>query len=318
VGSRIAVLPPSAAGRPVAVNWPGRLSFSTPRSAAGPQVSREFEMEAIIQRPEKQSPEEKQRLASQRDVGAVVNALRILQYLAATTAPVGVAAVARGTRISTSTCFNILRTLARARFVSFHPTEKTYTLGLAMAELAAGLIGISHAELIRPELERLALNYDTLILLWRVTEDNHLILIDRAHSQTAVRVEIRVGYRLPLFAGSIGRCVAAALHLPPSELRRRFAALRWQSPPSFATYQAEVAQTRENGWSRDDGNLYRGLISVAALVKDHEGRPRFGFSGVSIAGQQPQERLEQLGRDLRDLASLVSRSLFPRGAANGE
>ncbi len=50
----------------------------------------------------------------------------------------GVAAVARGTRISTSTCFNILRTLTRARFVSFHQVAKTYTLGLAMAELAAG------------------------------------------------------------------------------------------------------------------------------------------------------------------------------------
>lgn len=273
-------------------------------------------MEAIIQKPETQSPESTQRSTSPRDVGAVVNALRILQYLAATTAPVGVAAVARGTKISTSTCFNILRTLARARFVSFHPSEKTYTLGLAMAELAAGLIGMSHAELIRPELERLALNYDTLILLWRMTEDNHLVLIDRAHSQTAVRVEIRVGFRLPLLAGSIGRCVAAALHLPPAELRRRFGALRWQSPPSFATYQTEVALARQNGWGRDDGNLYRGLTSVAALVKDHEGRPRFGLSGVSIAGQQPQERLEQLGRDLRDHASLIGTSLFPPGAAS--
>ncbi|MDG7115625.1 helix-turn-helix domain-containing protein, partial [Streptococcus pneumoniae] len=93
------------------------------------------------------------------DVGAVAHAIRILRHLAGATAPLGVAAVARGTGISPSTCFNILRTLARARFVAFNDSDKTYSLGLAVAELAAGLIGVSHAELIRPELERLALNH---------------------------------------------------------------------------------------------------------------------------------------------------------------
>jgi DNA-binding IclR family transcriptional regulator len=247
-----------------------------------------------------------------RDVGAVVNALRILQFLAASTAPVGVAAVARGTRISTSTCFNILRTLARARFVSFHQVAKTYTLGLAMAELAAGMVGVSHAELIRPELERLALNYETLVLLWRVTEDNHLVLIDRAHSQATIRVEIGIGYRLPLLVGAIGRCAAAVLCLPEADLRRRFAGLRWQSPPTFSTYQAEVALAAERGWALDDGQLYRGLVTVASVITDDRGRPRFGASGVSIAGQQTPDRLEQLGHDLSKVAALVRTSLFPR------
>ena len=250
-----------------------------------------------------------------RDVGAVVNALRILQYLSASTAPVGVAAVARGTGVSTSTCFNILRTLTRARFVSFHTADKTYRLGLAMAELASGMVGVSHAELIRPELERLALNYETLILLWRVTDDNHLVLIDRAHSQAAIRVEIGIGYRLPLLAGAIGRCAAAALGLPSAELRRRFAALRWQSPPSFSAYQDEVALAEERGWALDDGQLYRGLTTVAAVITDDQGRPRFGTSGVSIAGQQAPDRLEQLGCDLAKVAALVGASLFPRKPA---
>lgn len=275
-------------------------------------------MENVVPSAALQSAGEIDKPSTQRDVGAVVNALQILQYLAASTKPVGVAAVARGTKISTSTCFNILRTLVRARFASFSAGDKTYTLGLALVELSTGLVGISHAELIRPELERLALNYETLILLWRVTDDNHLVLIDRAHSQTAIRVEIRTGYRMPILAGAIGRCVAAEMQLQPSELRRRFAALRWQAPLTFGDYQAEVAKAREAGWALDDGKLFRGLANVAALVVDGERRPRFGFSGVSIAGQQPQERLEDLGRDLKDLAFLVGKSLFPpRRPASG-
>jgi len=275
-------------------------------------------MEDVVLSAELQSTSEIDRPATQRDVGAVVHALQILQYLAASTAPMGVAAVARGTKISTSTCFNILRTLVRTRFAAFNTTDKTYTLGLALAELSTGLVGISHAELIRPELERLALNYETLILLWRVTDDNHLVLIDRAHSQTAIRVEIGIGYRLPILAGAIGRCVAAEMQLPTAELRRRFAALRWQAPFTFTEYQAAVVETRETGWALDNGKLFRGLANVAALVVDNERRPRFGFSGVSIAGPQSQERLEDLGRDLKDLAALVGKSLFsPRPRASG-
>ncbi|MDJ0388463.1 IclR family transcriptional regulator [Roseomonas sp. E05] len=250
--------------------------------------------------------------ASQRDVGAVIHAIRILQHLAGATRPLGVAAVARGTGISPSTCFNILRTLTRARFVAFREQDKTYALGLAVAELAAGFLGVSHAELIRPELERLALNYDMLIVLWRVTEDGHIVLVDRVHSHTAVRVEMRVGLRLPMLVGAVGRCVAAALNLPQAELRRRFAALRWQSPPSFEAYLADVERAREAGWSLDQNQLYRGLLTVAALVTDQNGQPRFGLSGITISGQHTAEACIRLGEELREVAEFTGKALFPR------
>ncbi|MBI0435846.1 IclR family transcriptional regulator [Roseomonas sp. KE0001] len=260
-------------------------------------------------------PSPERDLTGQRDVGAVIHAIRILQHLSAATAPLGVAAVARGTGISPSTCFNILRTLTRTRFVAFREQDKTYSLGLGVAELAAGFLGISHAELIRPELERLALNYDMLIVLWRVTEDGHIVLIDRAHSHTAVRVEMRLGLRLPMLVGAVGRCVAAALDLPQAELRRRFAALRWQSPPSFESYLADVEAARGSGWSLDNSQLYRGLITIAALITDQHGQPRFGLSGITIAGQRPPQIFEQLGRELREVAGFATRALFPRDAS---
>jgi DNA-binding IclR family transcriptional regulator len=246
-----------------------------------------------------------------KDVGAVVNALRILRCLSGSSRPLGVAAVTRATGISASTTFGILRTLARLHYVSFDETDKTYRLGLAMAEMAASLLGTSHAELIHPELERLAFKYETLILLWRVTEDNRLVLIDRAYSQIAVRVEIKLGYRMPLLAGAVGRCVAATLDVPTSELRRRFADTRWQTPLSFGAFEKQVLEARERGWSLDDGYLFRGLTSAAALVVDDERRPRFGVSGVSIAGQQSSQSLKALGQDLAALAGDIGHALFP-------
>lgn len=264
------------------------------------------------------SPPPPQKVTGQRDVGAVVHAIGILRYLSTATVPLGVAAIARGTGISVSTCFNILRTLTRARYVSFHEKDKTYALGLAVAELAAGLLGMSHAELIRPELQQLALKYEMIIVLWRVTEDGHIVLIDRAYSPAAVRVEMAVGIRLPMLVGAVGRCVAAALALEKEELRRRFSALRWQSPPSFEDYWADVQQAQESGWSIDSGHLYRGLTTIAALVKDQESRPRFGISGITITAQYDPALSSQLGAELRELAELTGKALFPRPLPNAE
>ncbi|MBL6459062.1 IclR family transcriptional regulator [Belnapia sp. T6] len=250
--------------------------------------------------------------ASPKDVGAVFNAVQILACLAASTKPMGVAAVARASGVSTSTCFNILRTLTRARYVAFHHAEKTYSLGLAIAELAAGLIGTSPTALIRPEMERLALKHGMLVLLWRITEDDHVILVDRAHSQSAIRVEISIGFRMPALAGAVGRSIAAALDLPAAELSRRFKPLRWQSSPGFDTYRSEVAAARNCGWAIDKSNLYNGIISIGTVICDASGAPRFGLSGVCIAGQYSEETLHSFGQDLLEVASIASKSLYPK------
>ncbi|MFC3124200.1 IclR family transcriptional regulator [Pseudoroseomonas globiformis] len=248
-----------------------------------------------------------------REVGAVVHAVAILRHLASAAHPLGVAAIARGTGISVSTCFNILRTLARAHFVAFDAAAKTYTLGLGVAELATRFFGVREAELIRPELQRLSLKHGMLITLWHITEDGHIVLADRAHSPSGVRVEMSVGIRLPMLVGAVGRCIAAVLDLPEAELRRRFALLRWQTPLSFETYLAEVRLARHDGWSIDREHLYRGIVTVAALITDAAGRPRFGLSGVTVAAQHDAGAFPELGKDLRDVARLVGAALFGSG-----
>lgn len=246
----------------------------------------------------------------QKDVGAVAHAVTLLSYLADAPLPLGVAAIARATGINPSTCFAILRTLARHRFVAFHSTDKTYMLGMGIAELATGLVGLRHADLIRPELERLASEYNMLLALWRITADDHIVLIDRAHSQTAVRVEMAPGQRMPSLIGAVGRCVGAALNLPTDELHNRFKRLRWQVPPSFDEYTADIATARARGWALDEGQNFRGLHAVAAIVSEPNGRPRFGVSGITIAGQHGRAWMEKMGADLHKTTTMISAALF--------
>ncbi|WP_409373190.1 IclR family transcriptional regulator [Pseudomonas baltica] len=245
-----------------------------------------------------------------KDVGAVVNAIQILRHLASTPDPEGVAAIARATGISPSSAFNILRTLTNEQLVSFNDNAKTYRLGLGLSELAVSLIGYSYADLIQPELDRLSLNYRILVILWQVTGDNHIHAIGRA-IPTAAHVDVRLNTRLPELIGASGRCIAALRQVPEEEMRRRFARLQWENPPTFETYMREAQATLQSGWAIDEGNLYRGVSLVASAITDHHDQPRLVISGIGIGAQHSREELERMGVALSQTSAFIGRALFP-------
>jgi DNA-binding IclR family transcriptional regulator len=245
-------------------------------------------------------------------VGAVQHAVRILRHLAGYGRPAGVNAIARASGVNPSTCFNILRTLVAERLVSFDREAKTYRLGYGTLELAFGLLGSNAADLIRPELERLALNYSALMGLWQVTDAERLILIDRVVADSAVHIVIRVGTRMPAASGAVGRAVAACRGWEEAELRRRFAGLRWQRPITFDAWHREIRETAVRGHAFDRGHLFKGIDAVGSAVVDADGRPRYGLSAIAIAGQVDAEDLLRLGDELGAAADRIGRALFPR------
>ena len=243
-------------------------------------------------------------------VPAVVQAIRVMRCLGRSAVPMSVSAVARATAISPSTCFNLLRTLAAEGLVTFDPAAKTYSLGLGLLELASPLHGRGRTELIRPLLERLALDYDALVALWEVTENERIVLVDRVHGYGAVRIEMRIGQRVPAFAGAVGRCVAAIVGLSPGELRRRFEMLRWGVPIAFEDYLADVERAREDGFALDLGHWFKGINVVATAIADDGGRPRLGIAGLTIAGRLSEAELRRFGGEMRESARLIGRALF--------
>lgn len=253
---------------------------------------------------------------SPKIVGAVANAIAILRAMAQLGAPAGVAAIARDTGVSVSTCFNILRTLSAERLVEFDDVGKTYRIGLGVLELSLPLLGANQADIINPELERLSADHKSLICLWRMTEGERIILVNRVSTEKTVRVDMSDGSRLPTFVGAVGRCYAALRNLPRAELKRRFDTLQWQSPPKFEEYMRDVEKARHEGYAFDFGQLFRGLEIAAAVVTDSAGKPRLGISGISIANQHSRDDIERLGVALRDSADWISEVLFgvSRGA----
>jgi DNA-binding IclR family transcriptional regulator len=240
-------------------------------------------------------------------VRPVTNAIRILRHLARTRAPETVTSIARTLGINTSTCFNILRTLASEGVVAFDERTKSYAIGLGIVQLAQGaLTAQGKAEVIRPRLQAVADRHGVTVTLWGVAENDRNVLISASQNRSAVQIHMDVGQRLPLYIGAFGRVLAAADAVSDDALRAAFGQMRWADPPPYEEYRSDVVEAARRGWALDDGNFATGVCSVAAGVREHDGRVRHGLVATFFRTQLTPAQVEALAADLVALAGDLS------------
>jgi len=243
-------------------------------------------------------------------VGALVGGLAILRYLARTNAPLGVTRIARDLDLHSSTCFNLLKTLVHERLVLFDDATKAYSIGLGVVELARGALEqTSYTRMLRPHLEEIAIAHGVTATLWHRVPRERVILVDRVDNESAVRVHMSIGQRLPMYAAAFGRCMAAHSNLSPAELRARLNTVRWEDPPSFEEYLSEVEETRKHGYAIDTDRFVRGVTSVAAAIFDGTGRPVMAISAVGFTAKLGPLTIKILGEDLQARSIELSNAL---------
>lgn len=242
-------------------------------------------------------------------VGALVGGLKVIRYLNRMAAPVGVNQAARDLGLAPSTAYNLLRTLVHERLAVFDPETKTYSPGPGLAELTGGAMAPrDYLALARPHLRVLARDHDINMLLWHRSED-HVVLVDVAPSPAAVRVQMDVGQRLPLYIAALGRCYAAYAGLAEQDLRDHFDDMRWQNPPAFADYHDDVEAAKRLGYAIDKDHFSRGVTSTAALIFDEANQPVMAISAVGFSAALEGGRLIEIAEDVRDRAEGLSHTL---------
>lgn len=148
--------------------------------------------------------------------------------------------------------------------------------------------------------------------LWQCTSDERVVLVDRADNAAAMRVHMNIGQRLPMYIAALGRSFAAHANLSPAELRSRFSALRWENPPTFEAYLAEVDDARKNGYAIDIDRYVKGVTTVSAAVLDGAGSPVMAISAVGFSAQFDKASVKALGEDLCERADEVTRAVSGR------
>lgn len=242
-------------------------------------------------------------------VGALVNGLAILRYLNDAPKPVGVNQIARDLNINPSTCFNLLRTLLHFHLVTLDGNTKTYGVGLGFLELAGrALEKGGYVSFVRPHLEMLAQRHRVTLTLWQTYGNDRVILVDRADSDSALRVHINIGQRLPLLVGALGRCMAAFSDFSIEEIERRFSQIRWQDAPPFIDFLSDVEACRKLGYAVDKDHYEKGVTTVSAPILRKDGAPLAAMSAIGFSAQFTKNSLRELIRDLTDAAQHLSRS----------
>jgi DNA-binding IclR family transcriptional regulator len=218
-------------------------------------------------------------------IASVQRAVRLLGAFLEPPHRFGVSELSRRLDQTKNQTFRLLQTLVDEGVVVMDASTKKYSLGYRMLEL--GSVAQRSSPLVvaaSPVLDDLARETGETINLGALADDVSAICLDKRESPRMLQITARVGRRFPLHAGAISKLLLA--HLPEERIARffelacplpRFAPRTRVDPDDL---RAELAEIRRQGYAVSDEDLDQGACSVAAPIRDRDGRV---VAGLSIA-----------------------------------
>lgn len=247
------------------------------------------------------------------EVAALAKGLLVLSTLADAGKPMRLQELAAATRLPAPTVFRLLRTLQAHEYVRQLPDDGT-VLGAAVMKLALALRQTDVAVAGRGPLRALAETTGETVNMGVLLGSGVLYTI-RILNADFLTANIRVGSVLPAWWTSMGKMLLASL--PDQEWRSRLADVDFQlagsGPNAVRTIEdlaRQLEKVRQQDWASQDEEVSRGLLSIAAPVRDESGQV---IAAINLAVQTHRLRMRQLvSRLLPQLlatADEISRSL---------
>jgi DNA-binding IclR family transcriptional regulator len=222
----------------------------------------------------------------------------------------GLQAIGRELGLVPSTCLYVLRALVAEEFVSFDPDTKRYSLEAGVLTLARHWLRRNRFnDLAQPVLDRMAQAFDVTMLGVHIVGLDHIIAVAVSQSSQNFQLSTQVGSRFPALISATGRCIAAFGDHSESELEARFKTLRWDEPPSFAEWKAQVAQTRLQGFAIDAGNYISGVTVLAAPVWRTRSKLSHALVAIGIGSALKRTGLPALQSALLSASRTLSKQL---------
>jgi DNA-binding IclR family transcriptional regulator len=242
-----------------------------------------------------------------RAVPAVSRAVAIMRLLGRSPNPLGVKAIAQSLGMVTSTCLHIVRVLVEEGLLKVDENTKRYSLGSGLLSLARSALQTnSFSAIVQPVLDRIAVKWGVTAIASEVNDLDHMIVVALSKSQAPFRLHVDVGSRFPALISATGRLAAAFSRSPWPRIEQRFRALRWESPPDFESWKAEVERAREQKFSIDVGNYISGVTLVAAPVFDVKNRISHSLTAAGMGHGMDEKWGREIAVDLLREAEALS------------
>ena len=239
--------------------------------------------------------------------------LDIFELLAGEPQGLTVSEISERLGLARSSTHGLVRTL-HARGYLMQTGGRRFHLGARLIQL--GLNVVDRLELrsaARGPLERLvAATHDTALLV--VPDGGDLLYVDKILSDARdVRTDPRVSSRSPLHCSSLGKALLAALD--DESVVQIVETIGLERTTEFSITDrdellADLARTRERGYSIDRQEAVAGVFCVGAPVRDHAGR---SIAAMSLSTIKDFFDAERTGPQVAAAAVDISRALGWKG-----
>jgi IclR family pca regulon transcriptional regulator len=252
-------------------------------------------------------------------VEAIERGLDVIRALGRSAAGLSLTQVADAAGLPRPTARRALVTLEMLGYVReeerlFRLTPRVLDLGCAYVD------SLSLWDVARPHLQALVEQTGESSSMAQL-DGSEIVYVGRVAVPKIVTIAVSVGTRMPAASTSMGRVLLAAL--APADRRAALAApprgdLRAAVTPSGRALAAMLADVRERGWASADQELAAGVRSIAAPLRDHDGRT---VAAMNVCVHAAEHGMEELVREFLPLllgaagaidAELAERRRIPR------
>jgi len=241
---------------------------------------------------------------------AISRAAAVLRLLGKSDVPLGLQSIARELGLVPSTCLYVLRALVAEEFVAFDPDTKRYSLEAGVLTLARHWLRRDRFnDLAQPVLDRLARRFGVTMLGVHIVGLEHIVVVSVSQAGPAFQLSAQIGSRFPALISATGRCIAAFGEYSLSDIEPRFKTLRWDDPPSFETWKAQVAKTESQGFAIDEGHYMAGVTVLAAPVWKSRGKLSHALVALGLGNAIRRAGLTELQQGLLQASKMLSSQL---------
>ena len=252
-------------------------------------------------------------MSSDGPIGTLARGLHVLSLVAAGGKPIGVTELAKSAGLDKGTTHRLAAKLVELGYLQREGDGKL-ALGLRVLDLGYSyLASLDLRTQALPEMRRLHGEYDGAITL-SILDGTDIVYVERISPKgLQASMPVGIGARLPVYCTAMGKVILAAMR--PDALavlldRIAFHKFTERTIVSRASFEAELALTRDRGFGVTDQEMIDGLRAAAGVIYARHGSPVAALSvALPIAACGMPELIASIGPRVRESAAAISTHL---------
>jgi len=240
-----------------------------------------------------------------------LKALRVLETISESSAPLSVSEVAKCIGVDKTTSYRMLITLIEAGYVIRDNVSKRYILSYKVVSLSRNLLAENEvSRLIRKAL--IKLSKDTSETLhYSVLDNDETVLVQRVKGTQLVSIDFQIGDRSKLHCTSIGKAILAYQDYRFIEriIANGLPKITENTIVNPDEFRKELHRIRSQGYAFDNHEYSNSMRCIAVPIFESGGYVK---SGISISGPDTRfslKKLEELKKPTLDTSYELSKNL---------